>query len=277
MPLDWLQSSNKQRVDLYDAVTRLIKMKELTWSDLYEKALKRSANSVGAAFNENFRKGKISAANAALVFQYLSAHHPHVIPHLNAAVSTAREFREFLMYYRRLGAVELHPQIIGPSFRVNRLGPEWHEYPFETGEPICFRLNLPFVYVAACALNWTNDGWFPMALDEPRNFELAQEAPPVTWLPQSPFFKPVTQGGQDVCTRPPTDPERKRRRHENSFVFLVGEADLIQTTTANWRVDNPVTDPDLDLIAERFRAESLTGWCVTQINAHGIGPIDDDN
>ncbi|EKS35384.1 hypothetical protein [Afipia clevelandensis] len=276
MAIDWLKSSNKQRVDLYDAVMRLIKLKELTWADLYEKALRRAPNSVGPAFNENFRKGKISAANAALVFQYIADRHPHVIPDLNAAVSTAREFREFLLYYRRLGAIELLPRLIGKPFRVNRLGPEWHEYPFETTEPVCFRLDLPYVYPFACALNWTNEGWFPMALAEPSDYELESEAPPPRMRRTSAFIKPVTQGAQHVCTLPPTEQEERRRRYENSFVFLVGELALMETATVNWNRDRRINDADLDSIASTFRSEHRSGWCVTLINAHGIAQIDDN-
>ena len=52
------------------------------------KALHRAPNSVGTAFNENFRKGKISKANAALIYQFLKTYYPDSMSSLNAAVTT---------------------------------------------------------------------------------------------------------------------------------------------------------------------------------------------
>lgn len=110
--------------------------------------------------------------------------------------------------------------MIGTSVRVHRLGPEWHEYPFEIEDPVCFKLRLPHVYTAVCALNWTDDGWYPIALAEPSDYELADLAPPEIWKHRDPFIKPVTQGVQTVCTLAPNEGEAKRRRYDNSFVLL---------------------------------------------------------
>lgn len=275
MATDWLKATNKQRVDLYDAVVRLINLGELTWAELYGKALGTPSKNVSGAFNENFRKGKISKIKANKIYKYLVRDHSHAVPAINVAASTAREFQEFLLYYRRLGAVQILPELIGTSHRVNRLGPEWHEYPFEIADPVCFRLRLPHVYRAVCALNWTNEGWYPIALAEPSDYELADLAPPEKWKQRDPFIKPVTQGAQTICTLPPTEGERKRRRYDNSFVFLMGDYPLLKSATSGWSIDQPFRDADLDRIAELFRSERQSGWSVTLINAHGIGPIED--
>jgi hypothetical protein len=284
MAIDWLKSTNKQRTDLYAAVTELIKLKELTWADVYEKALGLKSKETGTAFNENFRKGKISKANAALIYRYLSAHHPDCIPTLNAKVSTASAFWDFLSVYRRLGDLALLPELIEAPLRVNQLGPAWREFPFETSDPICFRLRLPYIYETVCALNGGWQGWYPIALKEPTDYEFADVATPGPkgrnarlTLKGHRFIKAVTQGAQIICSAPPTENERKRRlRTENFFVFLAGEFSLLQQVTSNWQVDKRITNGELDDLVDCFLTSRLDGWSVAQINAHGIGSYADD-
>ncbi len=284
MAIDWLKSSTKQRVDLYDAVVRLIRLRELSWAELYEKALHRAPNSVGTAFNENFRKGKISKANAALIYQFLKTYYPDSLPSLNATVTTASAFWQFLLDYRRLGALEILPEVVDIPQRINKLGPEWREFLFEAGDPILFRLRLPQIYQAVCAINGGFDGWYPIALAEPQDYELADVAPPgrprfpndMAWKFPNPFIKPVTQGSQTIPSLPPTDQEQKRRRGENFFVLLASEFEVIQQVTASWEVDKRITNGELDSLTEHFLNHRKIGWSVAQLNAHGMGQLKDD-
>lgn len=283
--MDWLKSSNKQRVSLHDAVIRLIRLRQMKWEDIYN-LMGLDPKNPNTAFHENFRKGKISKARAALIYQYLSDHHAEAIPALDAAVSTASLFWQFLLYYRRLGALEILPDMISVPFRSNRLGPEWRDFPFEAGDPICFRLRLPQIYPHCCALNGGLEGWYPIVLQEPTDCEFLKEAPPEPqtefaryWLPHLPFITLSTQGSQTICSAPPTRIEHRRRcRDNNMFVFLAGDFDLLYDVTRTWQVDTRISDSELDRLASRFlETRWRDGWSVAQLNAHGMGPPPEDD
>lgn len=275
MAIDWLTSSNEQRAALYDAVIRLIRTRDLTWGDVYEKALGRAAGSTGAAFNENFRKGKISRPHAARLYRYLCAHHPDCIPALNAAVSTASAFWQLLLDYRRIGALEILPDMVDIPFRMNRLGPEWREFPFDATAPIEFRLRLPQIYEGVLAIGLSLTGWYPIALEQPFDYEFADVAPPKPQRAPHRFIKPVTQGAQTIPTAPPTERERRQRGEDhNFFVFLAGPYWLLEEVSHGWESDRCITNAELDFLAGRFAAERQHGWSVAQINAHGMGPVE---
>lgn len=273
---DWLTSTNKQRKDLYQAVKRLMKLGELTWDVISRDALGRDPATITRSFTENFRQGRISAADAARIYRFLEVHHPASIPELDTAAFTARKFGELLLRYRRLGMIQILPELIGPPFRATRMGPEWAEYPFEANDPICFRLRLPFVYEAAIGLSGSIHGWFPMALEQPTDYEFADDYPPLPWLTSNPLIKPVTQGAQTICTPAPGPQEAKRRRGTNTFVFIVGDVQLIRDFSAAWQPERQIADAELDRLADALRQDRLNNWAVTQINASGIAPYTDD-
>jgi hypothetical protein len=257
-------------------VSRLFKMRELTLEILFRDALGKSPDTITPAFTENFRKGKISTSNAALIYRYLRENFQDSIPALDAAVMTAKKFQDFLLRYRRLGDLRILPEIIEPPFRVTRLGPEWHEYPFEASEPVCFELRLPHIYPAAIAIVGGAHGWFPVELEDPTGYQFGTEAPPSLSLRGDRFIKAVTQGSQTICTAPPTLSEQRRRKGTNIFVFLIGDFFILDPLTAHWDIEKPISLTELDALAERFMAEKATGWIITQINASGIGPWEDD-
>lgn len=274
---DWLKSTRKQRKDLYQAVRRLMKLGHLTWDALSRDALERDPATMTRSFIENFRQGRVSAADASRIYQYLEACHPACIPELDTAAFTAKKFRDLLLTHRRLGMIQILPELTGPPFRATRLGPEWAEYPFEANDPICFRLRLPFVYEAAIGLSGSIHGWFPMVLEQPTDYELAHVHPPLPWLTSSnPLIKPVTQGAQTICTPAPGPQEAKRRRGTNTFVFIVGDVQLIDDFSAAWQPERQIADAELDRLADALRQDRLNNWAVTQINASGIAPYTDD-
>lgn len=274
MAIDWLNSTNQQRIYLFEAVTRLFKMRELTLEILFRDALGKNPATITPSFIDNFRKGKISTANAALIYRYLASHHKDSLPALNAATSTASAFWEFLKDYRRIGALDILPDMIEIPFRINRLGPEWREFPFDVTAPIEFRLRLPQIYEGALAIQHGFPRWYPIALEEPFGYEFADVAPPKPRAPHA-FIKPVTQGAQVIPTTPPSQGERKRRRlGPNFFVFFAGPYWLLEEVSAGWEMDKPITNAQLDFLADRFITERLEGWSVAQINADGMGPMD---
>lgn len=283
MPLDWLKSSNQQRISLHDAVTRLVKLRQIMWSDIYA-LMRLDPKKDQTSFHENFRKGKISRARAALIYKYLADNHPHEVAALDAAVSTTSVFWQFLIDYRRLGALEIQPETISIPFRSNRLGPEWREFPFEAGDPICFRLRLPQIYRCACALNGGLEGWYPIVLQEPRDYEFLSEAPPGPVVPSEkrlvrnhPFIKPVTQGAQTICSAPPTEAEHARRlRDNNIFVFIAGDGWLLEEIARSWRPDTRVANSELDRLATTLLTHRDDGWTIAQLNAHGMGRYPDE-
>jgi hypothetical protein len=273
---DWLKSTSKQRKDLYQAVRRLMKLGDLSWDAISRDALGRDPVTMTRSFIENFRQGRISASDASRIYRFLEVRHPACITELDTAAFTAKKFRELLLSQRRLGMIEILPERIGPPFRATRLGPEWAEYPFEANDPICFGLRLPFVYEAAIGMNGSVHGWFPMALEQPTDYELAHVYPPLPWLMRNPLIKPVTQGAQTICTPAPGPQEAKRRRGTNTFVFIVGDVQLIHDFSETWRPERQIADTELDRLAEALKQNRLNNWAITQINASGIAPYTDD-
>lgn len=273
---DWLKSTKKQRKDLYQAVRRLMKLGELSWDIISRDALGRPPSAMTRSFIENFRQGRIGADAAAQIYQFLQVHHPACIPELDTAAFTAKKFRDLLLRHRRLGMIQILPELTGPPFRAKRLGPEWAEYPFEANDPICFRLRLPFVYEAAIGLNGSAHGWFPMALEKPSDYEFPDNYPPLPWLASNPLIKPVTQGAQTICTPAPGPEEAKRRRGSNTFVFIVGDVELLFDFSETWRPECLVADAELDRLADALTQNSRNNWAITQINSSGIAPYTDD-
>lgn len=276
MAIDWHRSTTKQRKDLYKVVKLLLKTRQLTLETLFKDALNLSPATITPAFSENFRQGKSSGENSALIYRFLCKSFPDVIPELDEAVLTGKIFQDFLQRHRRLGDVRILPEIIEPPFRVTRLGPEWHEHPFEASEPVCFQLRLPRIYPAACAIVGSEHGWFPIALEDPIDYEYAKVAPPTLSLRGDRFIKAVTQGSQTIYTAPPTLTERRRRTGSNNFVFLAGDFSLLAPLTEKWDTDTPFSITELDTLAKRFVKEKATGWTISQIIASGIGPWEND-
>lgn len=270
-PEDWLKSSRKQRKDMYQCVRHLIRVGELTWDNLYKIALGRI---VSESFNENFRQGRLSGKDAVRIYRYLQSHYRESAQALDAEAFTAKKFSDFLLRYRRLGLLEILPWLVDIPQRTNRLGPEWREYPFETEEPILFRLRLPLIYGFGMALHGSGDGWFPLVLDTPNDFELDfDDRPP--WLvveENDLLIKPVRAGAQTIGAPPRTRAEMLRRRGANIFVFIVGEFETLLSISARWHPDVPLRPDQLDALADELMATQ--NWAIAQLNASGMGPLE---
>ena len=106
-PDDWLASTPQQRRDLYRTAARLAKLVKVTRYELHCRAL---GQSLSDAFDENFRKGKISARNAAAYYQYLQTNYPEIAAALYIEAFTAKRFNDFLLHHRQFGLVQILPE-----------------------------------------------------------------------------------------------------------------------------------------------------------------------
>lgn len=86
----WLASTAEERKILYKAVKRIIDETPMAWHELYAAALGRQPSD-GIGYEDNFRAGKISRKNAALIFRWIRAAHPDHAGRIDAEVAALRE------------------------------------------------------------------------------------------------------------------------------------------------------------------------------------------
>lgn len=217
-PIDWLQSTNKDRKKLYPvacAVKNLLDLKD--WNAFLAIALERPQR-FGSSFAGNFRKGKISRKIALDIYSWIATHHLEVGQRLckelfpTSSLTAWEELVSSQGFYGYL--YTRNPEALALTSRDDD-GLRIEDEPILVKEPYCFLLTGQPEGSAILFERHEGRDWFPVPIG-------ATSKALVASLPKERAIMPWDTASQTpVILREHVDTGLRE------FVLIHGDADLI--------------------------------------------------
>lgn len=256
MSIDWLQATTDHRKALYRAVRCAMDNAYLNWKQVFAQAL--HGERVGAGLEDTFRAGRIGRKKAHQIYEWLVRDHPEQAMRLDDELegsgspqADGSAWRAFLAAHGRydgLSAVLLPDPALGI---VGFADPEPLARPvIPLGAPFCFRLEAAFAGTVLAVQSVAGD-WYalPLRADGLTDVVTADAC----YLPR--------KAGSD---RPKALSEDEQAgRH--GFVFLIGDAQIIDDIAARVSIGKPLPPDTRDAMAQAVLA-SQSPWRLHRIN-----------
>ena len=175
---DWHEASADEIKTLYKAVLRARQNENIAWSALFKKAF--GGIFVGAGYEDNFRKGKISGARATQIFCWLHAYNHAAADILEDVIIAAREaekddaspsitWSNLLETRSKYGRVEILEYPKGGLSLISFANPKpVIDATCRLGDQFFFRVNCAHSGYLAALQNYKGNWYpFPMSPEEP--------------------------------------------------------------------------------------------------------------
>ncbi len=259
--IDWQAASILERKVLYRYTRDLKRTLNMAWSDVFEDAL---TTAVGADYENNFRKGKISGERSAEIFLWIAGKAPVIADRIEDDVLHEREqidrnappsvvsWNNVLQQYGRFENIEVY-----------RHTHDLNIVRFANPEPLSdLRLRL------------TDEFYFKASIDEQGTVGVLQGYKSDWYLlptSRNGRIQKITNPGKIIIPErdnedniDPISEEEDVGKH--SFIFIWSSDDSAFSSWPNWPFDRPIAETQLNNFASELIVIPSNEWLIFRCN-----------
>lgn len=252
--IDWASATREDKKVLYRHTLALKTKLGMSWNKVWDEAF-GSKIIVGLSYEDNFRKGKISAGRAEAIFSWMDRKDPSRAKHLAEEIANgpgaAAQWSSLVEDHGRFDNVEviLHRRARG-IVRLREPEP-LSDLRLRLGDAFCFRVDCPGEGHLA-GLQQQDGDWYPLEMAQGR------------------MIVPVQSGPQTIPLPAPDGPLQTLSERRDAgmlrFVFLFSTAAEPLASLGGAQPGTPTGVAELSDCARRLSEADPATWALYRIN-----------
>lgn len=255
--VDWQEATNAERAALYQLCKAIVAQNALTWDGFFEATLSRQPGT-NIHMKDNFRRGTISCAHAAVIVAWIAKHHAEIASEIAPDLFDARppdDWEALIDQHAIYG--QLHIRLLKSSRGIvqSAINHPVATTPIRFGQQFCFDLTID-KGGHIIAFQAVKSEWYPLPLDMKTNqLTIYREAGQhlLPWDDDKASPHPIAEYAHDGL---------------HLFVFVVGTQDTIEAIAAELTAGASIEPQFLSTLAKLATSEDNTAPQLHSLNQH---------